>query len=101
MKLTCLFLTTLAAAALAREVTIVLPPEKPVLKPGAGAELAQANCLICHSAEYIGTQPKMPRAFWAAAVKKMREKYAAPVPEETVEALVNYLVASYGKPDAK
>lgn len=89
-----------AAVAVAGEVTITLPPETAALKPGKGAELAQANCLICHSADYIATQPPMARKFWDAEVKKMIEKYAAPTPPEVTAGIAEYLTANYGVPDA-
>jgi len=75
---------------------ISLPPETGVFKPGPGSELANGQCLTCHSVEYVVTQPPMQRAAWAASVKKMREKYGANIPEETVEPLVSYLTANYG-----
>ncbi len=89
-----------AVAASAAPVTITLPPETGTFKPAKGAELAQANCLICHSVEYIQSQPPMPRKFWEANVKKMMDKYTAPTPPDQVAAIVDYLVASYGVPDA-
>ena len=54
---------------------------------------------MCHSVEYISTQPLMPRAFWEASVKKMREKYGAPTADDAVQKLVDYLAAIYGAPD--
>ena len=94
-------LTILVTSALAAELKITLPTETTVLRPGKGIELAQANCFTCHSVDYIQTQPPMPRKFWEAEVKKMREKYGAPTPEDTVPTLVDYLAATYGVPDAK
>lgn len=38
----------------------------------------------------------MPRAFWAASVKKMQDKYGAAIPPEQVEPLVDYLTKNYG-----
>jgi hypothetical protein len=38
----------------------------------------------------------MPRKFWEGEVKKMREKYAAPIADENVPKLVEYLVGNYG-----
>ena len=98
--------TFLASALLATqlhagEVTITLPPETAAFKPGTGAELTQANCLMCHSVEYIATQPRMPRKFWEAEVKKMKEKFAAPLADENLAALADYLTATYGIPDKK
>jgi sulfite dehydrogenase (cytochrome) subunit B len=75
---------------------MVLPPETTTLRPGAGAELATANCLMCHSAEYMSSQPVFPRASWQASVNKMIGKFGAPIPKEQVEPLVDYLVKSYG-----
>jgi sulfite dehydrogenase len=87
-----------AAVALAAEMRITLPPEAGTLRDGPGLALAQANCLTCHSSEYISTQPRMPRAFWDASVKKMREKYGAPVADGDVQKLVDYLAETYGAP---
>jgi cytochrome c551/c552 len=77
-------------------VKIELPLETAAFKPGPGSELANGQCLICHSVEYVTTQPPMPRPFWAAEAKKMRDKYAAPLPDEQVQPLVSYLTRNYG-----
>ena len=74
-----------------------LPPEKTVLKPGAGRELVLGQCLACHSADYITTQPPLDRAAWAASVEKMRSKYGAPVPTNVAPAIADYLAAQYGR----
>ncbi len=92
----------LAAAFTAHPVsaevkTITLPAETTTLKPGKGAELTTAYCMMCHSVEYITTQPEMPRKFWEAAVLKMKDKFGAPVPDASVQELVDYLTAAYGK----
>jgi sulfite dehydrogenase len=87
----------LAAAGLPGEpLKIELPPETSSFNPAAGVELANAQCLVCHSVEYITTQPRFPRNFWATSVKKMREKYGAEIPEAQVEPLLDYLVENYG-----
>lgn len=97
---TALALFAAIAATQAGEVKrITLPAETGTLKPGPGVELAQASCLMCHSVEYISTQPPMTRAFWEASVKKMREKYGAPAPDEAVQKLVDYLTTAYGVAD--
>jgi mono/diheme cytochrome c family protein len=76
-----------------------LPPEATVLKSGAGREVVLGQCLLCHSADYVTSQPPMARAAWAASVEKMRSKYAAPIPTNSVNVLVDYLTTQYGKPD--
>ena len=83
----------------AAPVKIELPPETSVFKPGPGADIANAQCLVCHSVEYVLTQPPLPRTFWASSVKKMREKYGSAIPEEQVEPLQDYLTQYYGVGD--
>ena len=75
-----------------------LPDEKPSFKSAPGAELVQANCIMCHSHEYITTQPALTRDQWKASVAKMQAKYGAPLALENVDALLDYLALSYGKP---
>jgi cytochrome c len=77
-------------------VEIQLPPEVNAFKQDVGAELANAQCLICHSVEYISLQPPMTRAFWKSSVQKMQQKYGAAIPDEQVEPLADYLTRNYG-----
>jgi len=97
MKALLLFLSVVVSGG-AAEVKIDLPAEAGTFKTGKGAELAQAHCLICHSVEYVSTQPPMPRKFWEATLKKMKEKFAAPTPDEALPALAEYLTMAYGTP---
>lgn len=83
--------------SLAVEKKIELPVEPMKFKEGKGAELAMAHCYTCHSVEYIASQPLMPRKFWEATVLKMRDKFGAPIPDESVQPLIDYLSESYGK----
>ena len=92
----CLLLGLAPFATAAAEVKIELPPETASFKPGPGSEIANGQCLICHSVEYVTTQPPMPRSFWTAEAKKMRDKFGAPLPEEQLAALVFYLTRNYG-----
>ena len=103
MKKNILSLTCAAMAlgcgwlAVAAPVRFEMPKETAVFKAGPGSEIAKNQCLICHSAEYVLTQPRLPRAFWEANVAKMRDKYGALLPKDQVPALVDYLVQTYGK----
>lgn len=85
-----------ALTLLAASTRIELPPEPVALKQNPGAELVQAQCLTCHSVEYITTQPPLPRKYWKSAVEKMQTKFGAPIPPEQVEALADYLALNYG-----
>src|SRR5437763_1521649 len=80
----------------AMALDIQLPPETGAFKQDTGAEIANGQCLTCHSVEYVLMQPPMPRAFWKGSVQKMQQKYGAPIPDEQVEAVVDYLTKNYG-----
>jgi hypothetical protein len=78
-----------------------LPPETAKLKSASGVQLATAQCLLCHSADYISTQPRLSRTAWTAAVVKMKDKYGAPIQTNNIPALVDYLSQNYGVDGAK
>jgi sulfite dehydrogenase (cytochrome) subunit B len=87
----------LAGICFAGGLSIDLPKETAMLKPGPGADAANGQCLICHSAEYITTQPPdKPLAFWKAEVEKMKKVYGAPIPDDQVDVLAEYLTRNYG-----
>lgn len=83
--------------ALAEGLKIGLPTETAALKPGPGAELVGSQCLICHSADYITTQPRdKPLAFWKAEVEKMKKVYGASIPDDQIDPVSEYLARNYG-----
>jgi len=79
-------------------VSITLPADAFSFKPGAGVNAAYAHCATCHSAAYVSTQPKLTRAQWNAEVVKMRAVYGAPIPDDQIAPITDYLTAQYGKP---
>lgn len=94
----------LASPAFAATKTITLPPDGTQLKasPLPGYEKAQANCVACHSAEYMLYQPpNAPRAYWDAMVKRMKAVFKAPVADEDMPVIVEYLVKTYGAEQPK
>jgi sulfite dehydrogenase len=95
-----LYAAGVAVTAWAAPLKIELPPESVTFKNAPGAEIAAGQCLTCHSAEYVTTQPPLARAAWKASVEKMQLKYGAPVLAEQVETLVDYLAKSYGAEQA-
>jgi mono/diheme cytochrome c family protein len=87
----------LAAAVPAAGVKIELPAESTSLKPGTGSDLATRQCATCHSADYVAIQPPgRPLAFWKAEVEKMKKVYGAPIPDDQVEPIAQYLTRAYG-----
>lgn len=75
-----------------------LPIETGTYRQGEGVQLAQTFCLNCHSVEYCEVQPPSPEKYWAATVKKMKEKFGAPLPDEMLAPLTKYLTEAYGTP---
>jgi hypothetical protein len=69
-------------------------PDPGRMFPGdSKADAINNNCLACHSAGMVLTQPALSRAEWQSEVEKMRSTYKAPVEESDVPAIVDYLVA--------
>ncbi len=62
-----------------------------------GFKSFQNNCLTCHSARYIQMQPDLSAKTWLALVTKMQKSFEAPVPDSSVNEIVQYLVAIKGK----
>ena len=90
------FVICLTAWTIAQAAEWRLPPETSKFKPGPGAELALGSCLLCHSADYVSTQPRLTRNAWKATVEKMRLKYGAPIATNKVDEITDYLTATYG-----
>jgi cytochrome c5 len=68
------------------------------LKDGAGRQLVEANCGMCHSLDYIEmNSPLFDRKGWEASVTKMMKVMGAPIRSEDVPAIVDYLAGQYGK----
>jgi hypothetical protein len=72
-------------------VSVELPDSDRTFPGGAAADAINNNCLACHSAGMVLTQPRLSRATWQAEVDKMRDIYKAPVAAEDVLAIVDYL----------
>ena len=93
-----------ATVASADAKSITLPPDGVQLKASAlpGYAKAQANCVACHSAEYMLYQPPTaPRAYWEAMVKRMKAVFKAPIDDADMPAIVDYLVKTYGNEQPK
>ena len=70
------------------------------LKDGPGRELIQANCVMCHSLDYIQMNSVfLDREGWQKSVDKMIKVMGAPIRPEDVPGIVSYLAGNYGKSD--
>ncbi|HEY2755731.1 MAG TPA: cytochrome c [Pseudolabrys sp.] len=72
-------------------------PDSDKTFPGPGADAINNNCLSCHSAGMVLTQPALSKEAWTAEVHKMITAYKAPVDPGDVNAIVAYLVREKGK----
>ena len=72
-------------------VKVDLPASDETFPAGVGAEIASSQCQICHSAGMVLTQPPLKKGEWRTEILKMRTAYGAPIPEDQVEALSEYL----------
>jgi cytochrome c5 len=72
-------------------VRVELPANDVPFPPGIGVDIASSQCLICHSSGMVLTQPPLKKDEWRAEIMKMRSAYGAPIPEDQVEALSEYL----------
>lgn len=74
-------------------VSVDLPAGDRMFPDGKGADAINNNCLACHSAGMVLSQPQLSEATWAAIVAKMINAYKAPVDPADVNAIVGYLAS--------
>jgi mono/diheme cytochrome c family protein len=79
------------------KVSVDLPASQTSFPPGNGSVIANAQCLICHSAGMVLRQPPLTQDEWTGEINKMRNSYGAPMPADQVEALVKYLQSINGR----
>jgi mono/diheme cytochrome c family protein len=72
-------------------VKVDLPVSNAYFPAGDGADVANAQCLICHSAGMVLRQPPLTQKEWTGEINKMRNSYGAPLPANQAEALAKYL----------
>ena len=79
------------------KLSVAFPVAVIDFKPGPNLGVAQANCLVCHGADYVYNQPALTKAQWTAEVNKMRNAYKATIADADVEKIVDYLMSQNGK----
>jgi len=90
-----------AAVASGKVERITLPNYSGEVPKGPNVQVYEKDCLLCHSARYVTTQPAFSRSTWEKEVKKMVDAYGATVPESDQSKIVDYLVAVRGVPESK
>jgi mono/diheme cytochrome c family protein len=79
------------------KVSVALPASQVSFPPGNGSVIANAYCLICHSAGMVLRQPPLTQDEWTGEINKMRNSFGAPLPPDQVEALAKYLQSINGR----
>jgi hypothetical protein len=79
-----------------KSVTVDLPTGDRMFPSGPGSDVANNNCLACHSAGMVLNQPALSKTQWTAEVNKMISAYKAPVDAKDVGPIVDYLVSIRG-----
>jgi mono/diheme cytochrome c family protein len=79
------------------KVSVDLPASQISFPPGNGSVIANAYCLICHSAGMVLRQPALTQDEWTGEINKMRNSFGAPLPADQVESLAKYLRSINGR----
>jgi mono/diheme cytochrome c family protein len=87
-----------SASALMQTEEVSLPNGQTAFPRGVGSDLANAHCVICHSAGMVLRQPPLSFEEWKAEVTKMRAVYGAPLAPDSIEDIARYLTAVNGRP---
>ena len=73
------------------KVSVELPTSSTLFPAGEGQAVANAQCLICHSAGMVLRQPTQTQPQWTDTINKMRSAYGAPIATDQVDGLAAYL----------
>ncbi len=88
----------LSLAVIAAASTAAADESRVVLKDAPGRDLVLANCVICHSLDYVQMNSTfLDRKGWEASVNKMIKAFGAPVSPEDAQGIIDYLARNYGK----
>lgn len=97
-KILCiLFLTVITNFVYAKKIELI--QDTVMWRPSnlPGYQLTLQNCSACHSAHYAEYQPpNSGKGYWEATVNKMKKVFNAPVANENMPAIIEYLSATYG-----
>jgi mono/diheme cytochrome c family protein len=83
------------------KVSVDLPVSQVSFPAGNGSVIANAYCLICHSAGMVLRQPPLTQDEWSVEINKMRNAFGAPVSADQVQALAQYLRSINGRQSPK
>jgi cytochrome c5 len=79
------------------KLSVELPTSDALFPPGEGADIANGQCLICHSAGMVLRQPPLTEDEWRSEINKMRSAFGALIAATQVDPLARYLHAINGR----
>ena len=66
------------------------------LKSAATGDLTAARCAMCHSLDYIQMNAAvLDRAGWERSVRKMIDRFGAPISDDEARQIIDYLAKHY------
>jgi sulfite dehydrogenase (cytochrome) subunit B len=66
------------------------------LVDGPGRDITSTSCVTCHSLDYIQMNaPLMDRAAWEKTLRKMIDRFGAPIDEAAARDILAYLSMHY------
>ena len=78
-----------ATCALAGEETIRLTD-------APGHDMVASRCVTCHSLDYVTMNaPVLDRTGWEKTIRKMVDRFGAPISDEEVRQILDYLASNY------
>jgi cytochrome c5 len=88
---------TIIALLLVAAVPALAQESQLRLRDGPGRQLVEANCVMCHSLDYIPMNSRfLDRKGWEASVNKMIKVMGAPIAEADAQEITDYLAGQYG-----
>ena len=88
-----------AMLALLPTANVFADESRQTLKDSPGRDAVTANCLACHSVDYIAMNAGIQdRAGWQATLTKMRNVMAAPISDDDAASILEYLSQNYARP---
>ena len=78
-------------------INVNFPTSAVAFPAGKGSDIANANCLICHSAGMVLRQPPLTEGEWRSEISKMKSSFGAPIPADQIDELAQYLGTINGR----
>jgi mono/diheme cytochrome c family protein len=93
-------MTLLCAGALLATAPASRAGEEAIqLTDAPGRATTAAHCAVCHSLDYIPMNAAVQnREGWQKTVRKMIDRFGAPVTDDQAREIVDYLASHYSKP---